>query len=120
MLQKYQLARDHSRQTLTIKEYAIIDKRLKNVKVALLRPEDYALLHEATYDSSAIESALNEGVTALVAALRTPFFYPNASNAASIAESVATLYNGKGDTEVELFFDDNSSPSETAADTPAA
>ncbi len=120
MLQKYQLARDIPGQTLTIREYAIIDKHLKNVKVSLLRPEDYSLLHEASYDSSAIESALGEGMTALVAALRTPFFYPNASNAASIAESVATLYNGGGDTEVELFFDDNNTRPETAADTPAA
>ncbi len=120
MIQKYQLARDLSRKTLTIREYAIIDKRLKNVKVALLRPEDYALLHEATYESSAIESALVEGMTALVGVLRTPFFYPNASNAASIAESVATLYNGKGGTERELFFDDNNTRTETAADTPAS
>jgi len=115
MLQKYELTRDLAQKTLKIKEFAIIDKRLKNVNAALLRPEDYALLYEETYESSTIQDAIAEGMIALVAALRTPSFYPNASNVAGIAESVTALYNGAGETSIELFFNDNNTQAEAAA-----
>lgn len=106
MLQKFEIIKENSQKQLKIREYAVIDKRLKNVGVALLRPEDYSLLHEETYDTRDIKSAISNGLIDLVSALRTPFFFPNAKNIATIAETVVQLYDAKNKKSVELIFKD--------------
>ena len=106
VLQKYEIIKDSSKKMLKIREYAVIDKRLKNVSQSLLRPEDYALLHEETYDTNIIRSAMSNGTMDLVSTLRTPIFFPNAKNIATIAESVVKLYNSKNKKSIELILKD--------------
>ena len=106
VLQKYEIIKDNSKKKLKIREYAVIDKRLKNVSQSLLRPEDYALLHEETYDTKMIRSAISGGTMDLVSALRTPIFFPNAKSIATIAESVVKLYNSKNENSIELILKD--------------
>ena len=103
MHQKFEISRDRSEHRYKIREYAVIDKRLNNVDTHLLRPEDYALLHEETYEQQTIDQAMTGGMPALVAALRTPFFFPNAGTMAGIAECVASLYKGEESRSIELF-----------------
>lgn len=102
-MQKFEISKDNSGQTYKIREYAIIDKRLNNVNTELLRPEDYALLHEETYAQQIIDQAMVGGMPALVAALRTPFFFPNAATMTGIAECVTSLYEDEGSRSIELF-----------------
>ncbi len=105
MHQKFEISSNHSRRNLKIREFAIIDKRLNNVKPDLLRPEDYVLLHEQTYEKQNIVKAIDAGMIALVSALRTPVFYPNADTIEEIAECVIALYEGQTTDPVELFPD---------------
>lgn len=114
MLQKYEIIKDNHQKKLKIREYAIIDKHLKNVNTELLRPEDYTFLHEETYDVKTIFKAIAKGSIDLVAALRTPIFFPNAANIAIIAESVVKLYDAKNQKAIELIFNDGAG--HTAAD----
>lgn len=109
MLQKYEIIKDNPQKSLKIREYAIIDKQLKNVSSSMLHPEDYALLHEETYDSKNIQSAISNGMVDLVSALRTPIFFPDANNIAMIAESVVKLYDSKNKKSVELILNNGNS-----------
>jgi len=106
LLQKYEIIKDNKQQKLKIREYAIIDKRLKNVSVELLRPEDYTFLHEEIYEAKAIFKAISKGNIDLITALRTPIFFPNADNIHIIADSVVKLYDAKNKKAVELIFND--------------
>ncbi|MEZ4578457.1 MAG: hypothetical protein R2875_10710 [Desulfobacterales bacterium] len=40
---------------LKIREYAVVDKNLKNVATAHLRADDFSLIYEETYANDAIE-----------------------------------------------------------------
>jgi len=105
MRQKYQMIRDDAEKILKIREYAIIDKNLKNVATANLREMDFFLLYEEIYDSSIIESAIaNNGN--LIQALRTVNFFPAANYAAELADAVVDLYDSDKEGQSELFFDD--------------
>ena len=105
MRQKYQMIRDDAENILKIREYAIIDKNLKNVATSNLRETDFFLLYEEIYDSSFIESAI-AGEKNLIQALRTDNFFPAANYAAELADAVMSLYNSEDGIQSELFFDD--------------
>ncbi len=105
MRQKYQMIRDDVEKILKIREYAVIDKNLKNVSTFNLREMDFFLLYEETYDSSIIENAI-AGEADLVKALRTANFFPASNYAAELAEAVTGLYGAKDEGQSELFFDD--------------
>jgi len=105
MRQKYQVIRDDVGKILTIREYAIVDKNLRNVATSNLREMDFFLLYEETYASSIIENAISGDVD-LVRTLRTVNFFPTAEYAVELAEAVAGLYKAKGEGQSELFFDD--------------
>jgi hypothetical protein len=108
MRQKYQMIRDDVGRILKIREYAIIDKNLKNVATSNLREMDFFLLYEETYDSSMIENAI-AGEADLVGALRTVNFFPSANYAAELADAVVDLYESPksaAECQSELFFDD--------------
>ncbi len=105
MRQKYQMIRDDVGKILKIREYAIIDKNLKNVSTSNLREMDFFLLYEETYDRSMIENAI-AGDGDLVGALRTVNFFPAANYAAELAEAVALLYDSDKESQSEVFFDD--------------
>lgn len=105
MRQKYLMIRDDSKNTLKIREYAVIDKNLKNVATSNLREENFFLMYEEIYDSSVIENAI-AGDENLIQALRTVNFFPTGNYAAELAEAVQGLYNAEKDCQAELFFDD--------------
>lgn len=106
MRQKYQMIRDDVGKILKIREYAIIDKNLKNVLTSNLREMDFFLLYEETYDSSMIESAI-AGDGDLIQTLRTVNFFPAANYAAELADAVEGLYGSGKQGQTELFFDDS-------------
>ena len=106
MRRKYQIIRSAAGNILTIREYAVVDKNLKNIRTDVLRPEDYCFLFEEKYDGAVIAKAIAGGKSALVSALRTDGMFPMAPTAAKIAESVVKLYDAGRGGSTELFFDD--------------
>ncbi len=106
MRQKYEISRSGAGNTLNIREYAIIDKHLKNVPSTLLQSSDYAFLCEASYEGDKIASSISRGVAALTVALRTRNIFPIAPFAEKIAEAVILLYSENEDAAVSLFFND--------------
>lgn len=106
MRRKYQIIRNAAGDILTIREYAVIDKSLQNIKTAVLRPDDYLFVFEEKYDGAAIAKAIAGGKGALVSALRTEGMFPMAPTAAEIAQSVMDLYDADRGGSTELFFDD--------------
>lgn len=106
MRQKYLIFRSDDELTLTIREYAVIDKDLKNVSTFNLKKLAYSLLCEETYKSEAIVNSISCGMVDLIATLRTQNIFPIEPYITEIAESVTTLYNSPGNNKVELFFND--------------
>lgn len=106
MRQKYVISRDGSKHKLKIREYAVIDKNLKNVASAMLQKGNFSFLCEETYESEIVVSSIAKGMSALVATLRTHNIFPIEPYAAKIAESVMVLYQSSKDGSMELFFDD--------------
>jgi hypothetical protein len=106
MRQKYLIVCDPKKHTLTIREYAVIEKNLTNTATSMLRPEDYSLLHEEVYDGPIIESSVSDGTKAIVSKLRTPTFFPAEHNAAKLADSVIKLVQSNKDRSLEVFIDD--------------
>ncbi|KPJ77017.1 MAG: hypothetical protein AMJ54_09645 [Deltaproteobacteria bacterium SG8_13] len=93
MKQKYQITRDDEKQTLTIREYAELDK------------DTLSPLCEENYPMEAIQKAVQEKKEVLIAALRTKNMYPPGVYAERIAAGVTALLESQ-DQSVELFFDD--------------
>ncbi len=106
MRQKYFISREGVKNKLKIREYAIIQKALKNVASSMLSKETFSFLGEETYDGSVIVSSIHRGMDALVETLRTHNLFPIGPYAIKIAETVMELYASDGDQTVELFFDD--------------
>lgn len=106
MRRKYQITRSSAGNILTIREYAVIDKGLQNIKTSVLRADDYFFVFEEKYDGAAIAKAIAGGKGAVVSALRTEGLFPMAPTAAKIAESVIGLYDTDRGGSAELFFDD--------------
>jgi hypothetical protein len=106
MHQKYTICREKNNKTLSIKEYAILEKVSKHA-VALVSGEDlFSFIGEETYESSDIEDSISGGTSTLAAALRTKGMFPIWPNAIKIAESVRDLYDLDEGSCVDLFFDD--------------
>ncbi len=106
MRQKYFISREDVKNKLNIKEYAIVQKALKNVASSMLSKETFSFLGEETYDGSDIVNSIKRGLDDLVSTLRTRNLFPIRPYAVKIAESVMELYDAEGDSSVELFFDD--------------
>ena len=106
MRQKYVISRNDTKRILKIKEYAVIDKSLKNVASGILKKESFSFLSEETYESEIVINSISIGFDALVGVLRTHNIFPIKPYITKIAESVVTLYDSSGDGSVELFFDD--------------
>ncbi len=107
MRQKYRICQSQKKNTLNIKEFAVLDKDTKNVDTSMLREDHFDLICDQDYDGKVVARAAAAGCDELVETLRTPNLYPIAPYAAKIAESVIDLSNGEEDRCVELFFDDN-------------
>ena len=106
MRQKYVISRNGAKNRLKIREYAILDIKLKKVASSMLKMENYSFLCEETYESEIIVSSISKGMNALVTILRTHNIFPIEPYVTKIAESVMALYNSSDDGSVELFFDD--------------
>ena len=106
MRQKYVISRNGAKNRLKIREYAILDSRLKKVESSMLKKSDFSFLCEETYESEIIVSSISKGMSALVSTLRTNNIFPIEPYVTKIGESVMALYNSSEDGSVELFFDD--------------
>ncbi len=106
MHQKFVISRDGDSNILTIREYAVIEKKPKNAAALIMQKENYSLLCEETYESELIVSSISKGIKALVAIIRNHNIFPIEPYATKIAESVMALYNSSEENSVELFFDD--------------
>jgi hypothetical protein len=106
MLQRYEIDRNDQTNRLSIKEFAVLEK--KSHKNHNYRPikDDYSLIHEVSYDSEIIRAAITEGQNALISELRCGDFFPIYPCVEIIAERVTGLFNGKKDPVSEVFFDD--------------
>jgi len=106
MRQKYVISRNGAKNKLKIREYAILDIRLKKVASSMLKKGNFSFLCEETYESEIIVSSISKGMNALAATLRTNNIFPIEPYVTKIAESVMALYNSSEDGSMELFFDD--------------
>ena len=106
MRQKYIISQEGAKHDFKIREYAIIDKNLRNVASSMLRQEDYEFLCEETYSHDRIERSISQGKEAVANVLRTPNMFPIRPYVMKIAESVMVLFDSADNQSVELFFDD--------------
>ena len=106
MLQKYDICLDNGTSRLSIKEFAVIGQKPQKSENYDPTLENFALIHEVSYDSEAIQAAIQKGTEAIIAELRSPAFYPIGSCAKIIAEKVAGFFNGNTDPVMEVYFDD--------------
>ena len=95
MKQKYQIVKDDENKTVTIREYAELDKDI-------LSP-----LCEEVYDSQAIASAISTGKNQLFDTIRTKNMYPPGAYVEKIALALREMFVVEGAQQnVELLFDD--------------
>ena len=106
MLQRYEIDRNDQTNRLSIKEFAVLEK--KSNKQYDYKPikEDYSLIHEVSYDGETIQAAISEGQNALISELRSGDFFPVYPCVEIIAKRVTGLFNGNADPVSEVFFDD--------------
>jgi hypothetical protein len=106
MRQKYIISRDGPNNKLIIREYAIIETKVKKPITHSLKMAKFTFLCQETYDSKLIIGSIFNGPKALIGILRTHNLYPIEPYAAIIADAVMALYNSSENGPVELFFDD--------------
>jgi hypothetical protein len=106
MRQKYVISRDGPINKLIIKEYAILESKVKKPVSPPLKRGEFTLICQETYDSKLIISSISNGLKALIGILRTHNLYPIEPYVAEIADAVTALYNSSENGPVELFFDD--------------
>jgi hypothetical protein len=108
MLQRYDIAKDGKTNCLSIKEFAVLET--KSHKRHDYKPieEDYSFIHEVSFDSDSIRTAIKEGQKALISELRSEDFFPIYPCAELIAKSVIAIFNGNSDPNLVIFFDDRS------------
>ena len=94
MKQKFLIQKSVADAQIVIRENAELDKELMS------------LLCEERFDVVTLETALDNGREALIAALRTRNLYPPKAYAEKIAEAVQALLNNADEDAIELFFDD--------------
>jgi hypothetical protein len=79
---------------LTLSEYGELDKEM------------FALLCEENYPLDAIRNSLDAGLDAVIAALRSPNFYPTRYSAEKLAVAVAEICSAKDADRLEIVLDD--------------
>lgn len=96
MKQKYLIFKNKTSDSLTIQEFAELDKDM------------FSLICEESYEWQDIQNAMSDGKARLISKLRTPNLYPIAEYADKIADSVMAIHQGDGTSEdpAELVFDD--------------
>ena len=95
MKQKYSIFIDKNADTMTIKEFAELDKGV------------FSLIFEETYENPKIQAAIKDGKEALISEIRTPNLYPIAEYVEKIADTVINQFeNTPSEAPVELVFND--------------
>ena len=106
MLHKYGISLDRDVNRLSIKEFAVIGRKLRKSEYYDHTQESYSLIHEVSYDGDMIRTAIDKGQETLISELRSDDFFPVHPWAKIMAEEVTNLFNGSLDHFSELFFDD--------------
>ena len=106
MLQRYDIAMDNDTNRLSIREFAVVGRKLRKSEYYDHTQESYSLIHEVSYDGDKIRAAIQEGSESLISELRSDDFFPIGSCVKIIAESVTGLFNGNAESVSEVFFDD--------------
>ena len=106
MLQRYDIGRNDQTNRLSIREFAVLEKKSHRGNESKPAREDYSLIHEVSYDGNIIRAAIREGQNALISELRSGDFFPIYPCAEIIAEGVTVLFNGHSEPTYEVFFDD--------------
>lgn len=106
MRQKFTISKDGDNNTLTISEYAVIDRELKKANAPSIKTRDFSLIGEETYDQKAVLQSISIGREAVIGTLRTRNLFPIEPYAREIAETVMALYDSSDESPVDLFFDD--------------
>lgn len=95
MRHKYIITRTPETEELILQELSELDKDV------------FSLVCEERFSNSAIISAANDGMEALINEIRTTNFFPCGLFASKIAESVLTLFEPHNNTTVEVHCDDS-------------
>ncbi len=90
----YKVLKDEEKGSFILREFGEIDK------------DTMSLLCEQAYDGEVMSAAVEQGVAAVMTALRTPNIYPPGLYLETLAETVIRLYREGGDLEREVMFDD--------------
>ncbi|MGD8258327.1 MAG: hypothetical protein PVG70_11300 [Desulfobacterales bacterium] len=106
MLQRYDISMDNDTNRLSIREFAVVGRKLRKSEYYDHTQESYSLIHEVSYDGDKIRAAIQEGSESLISELRSDDFFPIGSCVKIIAESVTGLFNGNAESVSEVFFDD--------------
>ena len=114
MLQRYDIARNDRRNRLSIKVFAVLEKRHPTRADKMSIVKKYSFIHEVSYDSDIIRAAIRDGQAALISELRSADFYPIESCAKVIAEGVTDAFNDDAEVISEIFVDDRSTLPEVA------
>ena len=96
MRQKFVIQKNDEQQKLIVQEYAELDKDI------------LSFICEERHDLAKIETALQKGREALIAALRTDNMYPPVLYARAIADVIIENLAAENALSQEIVFDDNS------------
>jgi len=106
MLQRYDISMDNDTNQLLIREFAVLGRKPRKSEYYDFTLENFSLIHEVTFDVDIIRAAIQEGLEALIAELRSDNFFPIGPCAKIIAEGVTGFFNGNTEPVSEVFFDD--------------
>ena len=97
---------DSKTNCLSIKEFAVLERKSRKSEHLDPAEENYSLIHEETYEVDIIRKAINNGKASLITELRSDGFFPIQSYMKIIADSVIELFDDNSNNFTELFFDD--------------
>jgi hypothetical protein len=104
LLEKFFIYRDIKSGNLTIEEKAVVDPIPRGSDVNRLSDDVFRLVYSVTYSKEKIESAVGNGRSSLIAAIRTRNFFPIKIHCEVIADAIIRIFNNN-ETSEELFFD---------------
>lgn len=94
MKQKYVLTKRGEKESLTISEYAEVEK------------DTFSLICEESYTGDVIRDAIAGGEDRLISTFRTHNMYPRKIYAEKITGAIVDLFKTREDNTVDLVFDD--------------
>lgn len=104
MLEKYFIYRDIKSGNLTIEEKAVLNPIKRGTDINRLSDDAFRLVYSVTYSKEKIESAVGNGRSSLMAAIRTRNFFPIKIHCEAIADAIIRIFNNN-ETSEELVFD---------------